>query len=442
MSRTASERQPLNKEVSLRFPDGSVKSEDKQIGAAFDGNQLSYFTRRDGYEAPIPEPSQAEIEEAAAKKIDDSTGFLTQPAWLSVLKKRQGVYFVIRWLLCNCFCNRRWTMTRAQWIWFLNLICFGLHTGYAIVVLNETLHRPDEFESTVWRLHAVWNASATESHTALLEDNMRPIRLDLVVAGFFLVSGAFHAVIVFLGPFDRYIWVLWRQIDLCFSWHRWVDYAITFPLITMTLCCITQLREQNTISAIWLLSLAFVAGLFLTELWSRPCRDEGDKTRFDMSRWTGDKKPIRPGVQMSKLESEEVCQRMVEQATKRRNYVLRMLPLVFAIFPFVTVWVIILNHYSVFLHDTRINDTDDLYKRIPDFVPMAVIGTFLLSILFFVPLLWYQWKAPMYYWKTELWYPVLSAAIKIYLGYILFMNVFRVEGGLEAALALDQNNTA
>ena len=69
------EKQPLNKEVSLRFPDGSVGPESKETGGVFDGNDektepFSYLTRRDEYEPPIPEPPQREIEEAARKGID------------------------------------------------------------------------------------------------------------------------------------------------------------------------------------------------------------------------------------------------------------------------------------------------------------------------------------------------------------------------------------
>jgi len=114
------EKAPL-KEVSLRFPDGAVGPAGGTEGV-FDGNDeksepFSQLTRRDDYEPPIPEPRQSEIEEAARKGIDKNTGLTTQPKWLSVLKKRQGPWFFVRWACFNCFCNPRWTMTRAQWIW-------------------------------------------------------------------------------------------------------------------------------------------------------------------------------------------------------------------------------------------------------------------------------------------------------------------------------------
>lgn len=115
------EQLPL-KEVSLRFPEGSVGPDSKGTGGLFDGNDeksepFSYLTRRDDYEPPIPEPPQQEIEQAARNGIDKNTGLTTQPKWLSVLKKRQSPWFFVRWALCNCFCNPRFTMTRAQWIW-------------------------------------------------------------------------------------------------------------------------------------------------------------------------------------------------------------------------------------------------------------------------------------------------------------------------------------
>ena len=103
--------EPLNKEakeVSLRFPDGSAPAT-KDTGGVFDGNDarsepFSSLTRKEGYEPPIPSPPASEVEEAAAKGVDQSTGLTTQPAWLSVLKKRQGAWCLLRWLFCNCFC--------------------------------------------------------------------------------------------------------------------------------------------------------------------------------------------------------------------------------------------------------------------------------------------------------------------------------------------------
>ena len=208
----------------------------------------------------------------------------------------------------------------------------------------------------------------------------------------------------------------------------------------MTICCIIHLREQNAIAMIWMLMFCSLAGSFLTELWSRPHRN-ADRS-YDMTRWLGDEKPVKPGKPWTKLAPEEICQRALQQSRRRMNYVIRMIPHVLSIFPFVAMWVIVLNHFFVFLEDLRIKNSDDIYKRVPDFIPMAVIGTLVWSILFFFPLWWWQWAPPMYYWKTEIVYLLLSLGIKLYLGYLMYMNVFTFEGGLGPALALDQDLNA
>ena len=44
---------------------------------------------------------------------------------------------------------------------------------------------------------------------------------DLLTAGFFLLSALAHLFAVVVGPFDRFIWIYWRQLDLAFFWWRW-----------------------------------------------------------------------------------------------------------------------------------------------------------------------------------------------------------------------------
>ena len=236
-------------------------------------------------------------------------------------------------------------------------------------------------------------------------------------------------------------------------------------MVMMTICCIIHLREQNAvrnlcsnphlpdgcltmldlppcaqIAAIWMLMFCTITGSFLTELWSRPHRN-ADRS-YDMTRWLGDEAPIKPGLPWTRLAPEEVCQRALQQSRRRMNYVIRMIPHVLSIFPFVAMWVIVLNHFFQFLGDLRVDETDDIYERVPDFVPMAVIGTLFLSLLFFFPLWFWQWQPPAFYWQTEIVYPLLSLAIKYYLGYLMYQNVFTAVGGFNPALALDQNTTA
>jgi len=397
------QQQPLTKEVSLRFPDGSVGPGSEKTGGIFDGNDeksepLSYLTRKDDYEPPIPEPPENEIEEAARKGVDKNTGLTTQPKWLSVLKKRQPPWFFVRWAMCNCFCNPRFTMTRAQWIWFVELICLAAHAYYAWLMWGEANDGKGEhaWEVTVWRIHPQWNSTHTDGYTALLVDNLRPIRIDILITGLFLISAAVHLFQVALGPFDRWIWLYWRQLDLCFHWWRYLNFSLTLPAMVMIICCLSHLREQNAIAACFMLMWCTVSGWFLTELWSRPHRNS-DRS-YDMNRWLGDEAPIKPGQPWTRLTPEEVCQRAMQRSRRRLNYIIRLVPTVISVFPFVALWTIILNNFFVQLDDLRLEEGDPLYHRIPEFVPMAVMGLLFFSILFFFPLMWWQWAPPRHYW--------------------------------------------
>ena len=55
-------------------------------------------------------------------------------------------------------------------------------------------------------------------------------------------------------------------------------------------------------------------------------------------------------------------------------WICRMIPHVIGIFPYVSVWVILITHFRDSLDDVRIED-ESLWERIPDFVVPAVFGT-------------------------------------------------------------------
>lgn len=433
-------------EVSLRFPDNQ---ESKVTEGAFDGNDgrsesFSYVTsgsNPNGCESSIPEPSKQELDDAAAKGLDPRTGFATQPLWSSVLKKRQATWFWVRWLLCNCFCHPRWSMTRAQWIWFLNLVLFLFYSWYTMVLRGVTADKGDKFLATVLRQKIgytppnITNTSTTMGgYTVELVDNGMPIRVDAVAGGIFLVSAIIHFFVVILGPFDRWIFYLWRQLDLCFVYWRWLDFLITFPMTMMVLCCITELRDENTIAGIWMLCTGTVACFFLTELWSRPTRNP-DRS-YDMTRWSGDEASIKPGLPWTYLPAPDLIQRTVQMNRRRANYVVRTLPIGFGIFPFVALWWIFLNHFYDSRNDLRVTPTDNILARTPQYMQMLVYGTLIFSSLHFFPTLWYQWQLPLNHWKSEVVNSVLSVTFKLYFGYYMHQYVLAKDTLAEALVPL------
>ena len=186
----------------------------------------------------------------------------------------------------------------------------------------------------------------------------------------------------------------------------------------------------------WMLLFCAVGCNFLTELWSRPHRNQ-DRS-YDMTRWLGDDAMPKPrNGSWSQCSADEMVARMAHYGRRRLNYIMRVGPTTLALFPFIAAWVVILNHYFVSLEQIRLHPDDNLYLRQPEFVPVLVFGTLLFNLANFVPLLWWQWVPPAHYWKTEMAYCMLSFGAKIFLGTLFYHNVL-LKDTFSAAMSLDQ----
>lgn len=298
----------------------------------------------------------------------------------------------------------------------------------AFLTLYESLSKPaDKFEIPVWRFSVEWNNNTATSYGVQVVENGKPIRFDWLVAVFFGVSAIHHGIIVFLGPWDRFIWAIWRQIDLCFSWLVWLEYMISAPTMVLTVCLLIGIREENTLSSLFMLTVATIFCGFMTELWSKPHRN-ADGT-FDFTRWAGE----LPSVSIATTQNYEDMQdaRMIRQ----QNFFHRMIPCVFGLFLFLSTWIPIIHYFLTSMDDLRERDPD-LAEKIPWFVSLVVIGIFLLFLTFPVNLIYHQWLSPKHYWKTQIWWCVLSLTSKLYLGILIFANVLRM-GSFSEAVALD-----
>ena len=63
-------------------------------------------------------------------------------------------------------------------------------------------------------------SGASDGYVLSLRDNGMPVRFDLIVAWFFLLSAIFHSFPVVFGPFDRFAWAYWKCIDSAFCYWR------------------------------------------------------------------------------------------------------------------------------------------------------------------------------------------------------------------------------
>jgi len=120
-----------------------------------------------------------------------------------------------------------------------------------------------------------------------------------------------------------------------------------------------------------------------------------------------------------------------------------MIPHFVGWFPYVACWVVYFTTFFSALEDLRRRD-EDLWERVPDFVPYAIIGTGIWFTSFTFVQWRYQYVSPDFvsalsrtlyalplltpssrsqYWKTEWIYSFLSLGAKMFLGLLLYINV-------------------
>jgi len=120
-----------------------------------------------------------------------------------------------------------------------------------------------------------------------------------------------------------------------------------------------------------------------------------------------------------------------------------MIPHFVGWFPYVACWVVYFTSFFSALEDLRRRD-EDLWERVPDFVPYAIIGTGIWFTSFTFVQWRYQYVSPDFCeyatrthpigmkltlaslftdWKTELIYSFLSLGAKMFLGLLLYINV-------------------
>lgn len=417
--------------LSLRFH--NLPNQD--IGGVFDGGDendkdlLAKLTRKTaGYVPPIPKGA-----------IDKNNGELLDPSWESVLTKRERPMLILRLLTLNCLCHSGFTRTRAQWLWCFNLFCASVHTAFTVVVLRKGHEKgSDLMNIDVWALQPVWNDTAGRgNYDVTLVDNGHPIRIDYLVGAFFAISALAHWMVVLVSPFDCFIWAYWKWVDLGFGWWRWLEYSFSAGIMMIGICLITGLREQNTLALVFMLIWVTCVLGALTELWSRPHREYGpnDDGRYDVTRWQGDIRDVKPGVQWSELKNaDEKCHRMHFIQRRRTNYILRMLPHIIGWFPYIAAWWVVLSGFYEQLDHLRRED-EDLFDKVPRFVPWAVFSTAAIFSTFAIPQIVLQWHAPKHYYRAEFWYCLLSLTSKVVLGGLLYSYVIMAKNGA-AALTL------
>ena len=376
-----------------------------------------------------------------------------------------------------------WHATAAQYIWFLNLLCFLVHVSMCVVVWYFAYRRWDRDPATqndhvtlrIYRLTQVptqqmldnnvttwsggWNLTNNlENDGFHLRENGLPINFASLVIAFFATSAIAHFWALIAGAFECCWFVFWRQMDDAFCWWRWVEYSISAPLMAMGVAITVGIREQNTLALIFMAMWSCIMqGGLLTEYVSVPkaLRDESSyghpKSRVEFDKWKASRDPVqavdywrddsalklisqtewerdRPLYSAHDpdlpVETQDRTPRFI-RAQRTLNYLRRMLPHVLGYFPCIAAWVVIFNALETAKRDVKDIDPD---AKIPFWIEALVYGQFFIFMSFAWVQAIFQRLPPAHYWGSELVFCTMSLIAKLYLGVILSAFVFLVDG--------------
>lgn len=153
---------------------------------------------------------------------------------------------------CKLFGCCGWRLSAAQWIWWLNFVCFCAHTAMIFVTLwmaywrhgRNALRDTEHLMIPIYRIRNVptqlmldnnvsqwspgWNLTSSEPNSGLfLYDNGFPVNFATLIIAFFATSAIFHFGALIAGAFEYFWFWYWRMLDDAFAWWRWAEVRHT-----------------------------------------------------------------------------------------------------------------------------------------------------------------------------------------------------------------------
>ena len=98
--------------------------------------------------------------------------------------------------------------TLAQWVWWMNFICFLVHsTAFGLTLwfayfrkdMKALYGDSDPYEITIYKISAEWNNSTRDGYAMSIADNKMPLNVAWLVMSFFLLSAIAHLWAVIVG---------------------------------------------------------------------------------------------------------------------------------------------------------------------------------------------------------------------------------------------------
>lgn len=281
----------------------------------------------------------------------------------------------------------------------LNILGAAAHgIGIALVRAFARL----DLELAVWN-HLVDNANTTEHPVWVRSQEVMHINPSTVITAFFGLSLGFHTVIACFLIVQRFYadawwaqWYMWGLYHNMAIW-RWLEYLFSAPLMLLLAAPLVGIREIHSIVAV-------VGSLGVTILFG--WITEIHATGF-----------IRQAPEPYVFCGWKLT-RYWEPGSWRTRWQIHLL----GYLPYALCWSIVFDRFRL-----NLLAVSDL---VPDFVNVAVVGSFALFTLFGLTQLLHQLLpyGPSLYWLGEVIYVTLSFAAKANLGFIILFQSL-VEGG-------------
>lgn len=116
-----------------------------------------------------------------------------------------------------------------------------------------------------------------------------------------------------------------------------------------------------------------------------------------------------------------------------RNWLARCVPHFCGFLPYSFAWYVIFRLYTTTLNDVEEMFGEEVADELPGYIISAVVSTFVIFSSFTIVQLVYQFRAPKYYYQSELWYCFLSLTSKVVLGSILLVNLIAQDRARDGA---------
>lgn len=410
------DRDTLNRaELSLKFDDADA------TGGVFDSGQKNGYYEGENEKSLLTSLTSGGEVPVIPESYDGK--------WKSVLIAREPAPWWIRTLTINCcFQGTKFNLTRAQWLWFWNLLFAAAHVTLGVVFLANVGPDPEKNLVHVWKLARVTNSSRELGYGVEIVNNGWPVRIDFIVGGIFFVTALSHLFVTLAGPFDNYVRILWRQLDLGVSWWRWMEMSISYSLLVFLLALLCGLQEQVLLAVVFLLTWAGYMSVLLTEMYSRPVANADGK--FDMMHYTGDARQFKVTNQGEQLMKDQ---------QHRDNFKFRTQPTQLAFFLFGGAWTILIASWFQQMDD--INERLDLGNITETWVALCVFLTLGFQILGIFVHIRYQRIPPGRRWEAEAAQYLIHAIPKVVVGSLVFVHILADGTTFSEALTL-LNTTA